>query len=127
MTTSEMGFPVTQEREEVQCWQDIVDHRPVARFLSPVITTYIRGFQDTGTSGETDNCRGRKYCLTGVSFTPHSDDLDMSEHNEGKKLRQGHWEQTSISRWKDSPDPLPDPDVVVHPGRVDKFETVIPG
>ena len=75
----------------------------------------------------TGNCRGRKYCLTGVSFTPHTADLDMSEHNEGKKLRQGHGEQTSVSRWTDSPDPLPDTDVVVYPGRVDKFETVIPG
>ena len=75
----------------------------------------------------TDNCRGRKRCLTGLSFTPHAADLDMSEHNEGKKSRQGYWEQTSVSRWKDSPDPLPDTDVVVYPGRVDKFETVIPG
>jgi hypothetical protein len=27
--------------------------------------------------------------------------LNMSEHNEGKKSRQGNWEQTSVSRWKD--------------------------
>ena len=52
MTTSEMGFPVTQEREEVQCWRDIVEDRPVARFLAPVITAYIRGLQDKGTGGE---------------------------------------------------------------------------
>ena len=41
-------------------------------------------------------------------------------------LRQGNWEQTSVSRWKDSPDPLPYTDIVVYPGRVDKFETVTP-
>jgi hypothetical protein len=40
---------------------------------------------------------------------------------------RGNWEQTSVSRWKDSPDPLPDTDVVMHPGRIDKFETVTPG
>ena len=28
MTTSEMGFPVTQEKGEVQCWRDIVEDRP---------------------------------------------------------------------------------------------------
>ena len=52
MTTSEMGFPVTQEREEVQCWWDIVEDRTVTRFLAPVITTYIRGLQDKGTGEE---------------------------------------------------------------------------
>ena len=41
MTTSEMGFPVTKEREEVQCWRDIVEDRTVVRFLAPVITDYI--------------------------------------------------------------------------------------
>ena len=29
MTTSEMGFPVTQERGELQSWWDIVENRPV--------------------------------------------------------------------------------------------------
>ena len=105
------------------------------------MTDYIRELQDKGTGGEgarmllpdlevldrvwsqddrqtTGNCRGRKCCLTGVSFTPHEADLDMSEHNEGKKSRQGYWEQTSVSRWTDSPDPLPDSDAVVYPGRV---------
>ena len=99
-----------------------MEDRPVSRFLAPVITDYIRGLQDKGTGGEVDhmllpdleeldmewtqddrkstgNCRGRKCNLTGVSFTPHEVDLDISEHNEGKKLRQGHWEQTSVSRW----------------------------
>ena len=52
MTKSEMGFPVTQERGEVQCWWDIVENRPVARFLAPVITDYIREVQDKETSGE---------------------------------------------------------------------------
>ena len=49
MTTSEIGLPVTQEREEVQCWRNIVEDRPVARFLATVITAYIRGLQDKGT------------------------------------------------------------------------------
>ena len=48
-------------------------------------------------------------------------------HNESKKSHQGNWEQTSVSRCKDSPDPLPDTDVVMCPGRIDKFETVTPG
>ena len=43
---------VTQEREEVQCWWDIVEDRPVSHFLAPVITDYIRGLQDKGTGGE---------------------------------------------------------------------------
>jgi hypothetical protein len=43
-----------------------------------------------------------------VSFTPYAADLNVSEHNESKKSRHGNWEQTSVSRWKDSPDPLPD-------------------
>ena len=83
-----------------------MEDRTVARFLAPVITTYIRGLQDKGTGGEcarmllsdleeldrewsqdvrqsTGNCHGRKRCLTGVSFTPHAADLNMSEH-EGK-------------------------------------------
>ena len=47
-----MGFPVTKEREEVHCCRDIVEDRPVTLFLTPVITVYIRGFQDKGTSGE---------------------------------------------------------------------------
>ena len=34
---------------------------------------------------------------------------------------------THVHRCIDSPDPLPDTDVVVYPGRVDKFETVILG
>ena len=148
MTTSEMGFPVTQERGEVQCWRDIVENRPVARFLAPVITDYIREVQDKETSGEgphrllpeleelegewsqnerqSGNYRGRKRCLMGVSFTTHAADLNASEHTEVKKLRQRNWEQTSVSRWKDNPDPLPDTDVIVYPDRVDKFETVIP-
>ena len=63
----------------------------------------------------------------GVVHSTHAD-LNMSEQFEDKKSRQGrHWEQTSVSRWKDSPDPLPDTDVVIYPGRVDKSETVIPG
>jgi hypothetical protein len=49
------------------------------------------------------------------------------KHNESKKSRQGNWEQTSVLRWKDSPDPLPDTDVVMYPGRIDNFETVTPG
>jgi hypothetical protein len=62
-----------------------------------------------------------------VSFTPHEADLNVTEHDESKKSRQGNWEQTSVSRWKDSPDPLPDTDVVMYPDRVDKFETVTLG
>ena len=58
-----------------------------------------------------------------MSFTPHAADLNMSEQHEGKKSHQGHCEQTSVSRWKDSPDPLPDTDVVMYPGRVDKTAT----
>ncbi len=65
--------------------------------------------------------------MKGVSFKPHAADLNVTEHNESKKPRQGNWEQTSVSRWKDSPDPLPDTDVVMYPGRIDKFETVTPG
>ena len=125
-----------------------MENRPVARFLAPVITDYIREVQDKETSGEgphrllpeleelegewsqnerqSGNYRGRKRCLMGVSFTPHAADLNASEHTEVKKLRQRNWEQTSVSRWKDSPDPLPDTDVIVYPDRVDKFETVIP-
>ena len=52
MTTSEMGFPVTKEREEVQCWRDIVEDRTVSRFLAPVISAYIRGLQGEGAGGE---------------------------------------------------------------------------
>jgi hypothetical protein len=48
MTTSEMGFPVTQEREEVQCWWDVVEDKTVTLFLAPVITDYIRGLEDKG-------------------------------------------------------------------------------
>ncbi len=65
--------------------------------------------------------------MTGVSFTPYVADLNVVEHNESKKSRHGNWEQTPVSRWKDSPDPLPDTDVVIHPDRIDKFETVTPG
>jgi len=148
MTTSEMGFPVTQECGEVQCWRDIMEKRPVARFLAPAITEYIREMQDKGAGGKSphrllpeleelegewsqndrqpSNHRGRKRCLMGVSFIPHAADLSASERTEVKKLRQRDWEQTSVSRWKDSPDPLPDTDVLVSPGRVDQFETVIP-
>ena len=54
-------------------------------------------------------------------------DLNMSEQDEGKKSHQGHWEQTSVSRWKDSPDPLPDTDVVMYPGRVDKMKRFFRG
>ena len=43
MTTSEMGFPVTKEREEVQCWWDIVEDRTVSRFRASVITAYMEG------------------------------------------------------------------------------------
>ena len=46
----------------------------------------------------------------------------MSEQHEDKKSPQGHWGQTSVSRWKDNPDPLPDTDVVMYPGRVDKLK-----
>ncbi len=145
-----MGFPVTKDREEVQYWRDIVEDRTVVLFLVPVITVYIRGLQDKGTGGEcvhmilsdleeldrewsqddrqsTGNCRGRKRCLTGLSFTPHVADLNMSEHHEGKKSHQGHWEQTSVSRWKDRPDPLPDTDVVMYPGRLDKMKRFFRG
>ncbi len=52
MTTSELGFPVTQVRGEVQCWWDIVEDRPVARFLAPVITDHIREVQDKSIGGE---------------------------------------------------------------------------
>ncbi len=65
--------------------------------------------------------------MTGVSFTPYESDLNVTEHTESKKSRHGNWEQTSVSRRKDSPDPLPDTDVVMHPDRIDKFETVTPG
>ncbi len=46
MTTSEMGFPITQESGEVQCWWDIVF------FLETVITDYIREVQDKSIGGE---------------------------------------------------------------------------
>ena len=86
-----------------------MEDRTVPRFLAPVITTYIRELQDKGTGGEctrmllsdleeldrewnqddrqsTGNCRGRKRCLTGVSFTPHAADLNMSgQHGIGSK------------------------------------------
>ncbi len=93
MMTSEMGFTVTQESGEVQCWRDIVEDRPVVRFLAPAITDYIRKAQDKSIGGEgshgllpeletldrewnqdgrqSSNDRGRKRCLTGVSFTPY--------------------------------------------------------
>ncbi len=149
MTTSEIGSPVTQENGEVQCWWDIVEDRPVSRFLASTITDYIREVQDKRIGGEgshgilpeletldrewsqggrqSRNYHSRKHCLTGVSFTPHTVDLNVVEHNESKKSRQGNWEQKSVSRWKDSPDPLPDTDVVMYPDRIDKFETVTPG
>ena len=125
-----------------------MEKRPVARFLAPAVTEYIREMQDKGASGKSphrllpeleelegewsqndrqpSNHRGRKRCLMGVSFIPHAADLSASERTEVKKLRQRDWEQTSVSRWKDSPDPLPDTDVLVSPGRVDQFKTVIP-
>ncbi len=126
-----------------------MEDRPVARFLAPVITDYIRKAQDKSIGGEgshrllpelealdrewsqdgrqTRNDHGLKHCLTGVLFTPYEADLNVPEHNESKKSRHGNWEQTSVSRWKDSPDPLPDTDAVMHPDRIDKFETVTPG
>jgi hypothetical protein len=69
-------------------------------------------------------------CLSFLLFThrtPNTSDLNVTEHNESEKSRQGNWEQTSVSRWKDNPDPLPDTDVVMYPSRIDKFETVTPG
>jgi hypothetical protein len=146
MMTSEMGFPVTQDSGEVQCWRDIVEDRPVPRFLAPVITDYIRKTQDKsigreGSHGlfpeletldrewsqggcQTSNHHGRKRCLTGVSFTPYVADLNVTEHNESKKSLQGNWEQTSVSRWKDSPDPLPDTNIVMYPVRIVKGEQI---
>ena len=73
MTTSEMGFPVTQERRSV--WWDIVEDRPVARFLSWWIGS---GAKMIGSQQATVVVRYGKHCLTGVSFTPHETDLDMS-------------------------------------------------
>jgi hypothetical protein len=52
MTMSEMGFPVTQERVEVQCCWDIVEDRPVVRFLASVMTDYIQEVQDKRIGGE---------------------------------------------------------------------------
>jgi hypothetical protein len=124
MTTSEMGFPVTQEGGEVQSCRDIVEcpglSDRVVRFLAPEITDCIREVQDKRIGGEgshmllpdletlnrewsqdgrhSSNYRGRKHCLTGVSFTPHAADLNVAEHKEGKKSRQGNWEQTSVPR-----------------------------
>ncbi len=76
---------------------------------------------------QVSNYHGRKRCLMGVPFTQYEADLNVTELNESKKSRQGNWEQVSVSRWKDSPDPLPDTDVVMYPGRIDKFETVTTG
>jgi hypothetical protein len=86
-----------------------VEDRPVTRFLTLVITDYIREVQDKGIGGKDSytllpnlemldrewsrdgrqsiTYRGRKHCLTGVSFTPHETHLNVAEHNEGKKLR----------------------------------------
>jgi hypothetical protein len=44
-------------------------------------------------------------------------DFKVVEHKQGKKLRQGNWEQTSVST-------LPDTDVVMYPVRINKLETV---
>jgi hypothetical protein len=56
MTTSEMGFPVTQERGEVQSCRDIVEcpglSDRVVRFLAPEITDCIREVQDKRIGGE---------------------------------------------------------------------------
>jgi hypothetical protein len=51
MTTSEMGFLVTQEKGEVQLCRDIVEDRPVVHFLVSVMTDYIE-VQDKRIGGE---------------------------------------------------------------------------
>ncbi len=112
MTTSEMGFNTSIGGEG-------------SHGLLPELETLDREWSQDG--WQTSNYRGRKLCLTGVSFTPYATDLNVTEHNESKTSRQGNWEQTSVSRWKDSPDPLPDTDVVMHPDRIVKFETLTPG
>jgi hypothetical protein len=43
------------------------------------------------------------------------------------KSRQGYWDKRLFQDGRTGPDPLPDTDVVVYPGRVYKFETVTPG
>jgi hypothetical protein len=93
--------------------------------LLPELEALDREWNQGGRQASKDH--GRKRCLTGVSFTPYAAYLNVVEHNESKKSRHGNWGQTSVSRWKDSPDPLPDTDVVIHPDRIDKFETVTPG
>ncbi len=45
-------LPNQNTLDEVQCWWDVVEERPVTRILAPVITAYIRGLQNMGTCGE---------------------------------------------------------------------------
>ncbi len=95
---------------------------------SVVITDYIRKAQDKSIGGE--GSRGLLPELEALDREWSQGGRQASNdrgHNESKKSRHGNWEQTSVSRWKDSPDPLPDTDVVMHPDRIDKFESVTPG
>ncbi len=123
-----------------------MEDRPVARFLTPVITAYIRELQDKGTVGEGPNM-----------LLPDSEVLDREWSQDDRQSTATVVVVSAVQRGCDSPHTqliltcmnitrvrnrargtgnkrlfqngrtLPDTDVVVFPGRVYKYETVTPG
>jgi hypothetical protein len=139
LTTSQMGWALTREENEIINEKDEREGKPVARQLAPMISTFIRAQWESRELEDVDD--ERRQILEGAAELDHiwgvwegekeltnvprewirqpsQSGNDMRHHLEvHASHREKEWESPSASLIYKDPEVVPDVDIAAHVGR----------
>ena len=105
LTTSQMGWALTREENEVVNQKDERESKQVARQLAPMISTFIRAQWE---SGDLENVEDEKRRILEEA---------MELHHGYRRRRLMEWESPSASLIEQDPEVVPDVDIAAQVGR----------
>jgi hypothetical protein len=139
LTTSQMGWALTREENEIINEKDEREGKPVGRQLAPMISTFIRAQWESGELEDVDDER-RQILEEAVELDhtwgvweaekeptnahrkwirqPSQSGNDMRHHIEvHASHREKEWKSPSASLIEKDPEVVPDVDIAAHAGR----------
>ena len=108
LTTSQMGFAVTRERNEVDNQRDIAWGRPTARWLAPQATCFIQTLKpDEAQAMSIDLREALSTLALEWGRYDQTECKGTQETNISRRKNTLHWESASTPRAADDPDRVP--------------------